>query len=296
MRNIKKTIKLLSRTVALSLNRNNKNLDYRGITTDPIYAAYLDNSEGFKINLDVRNGGEFLYTDYSKYSASPYYQASLLMKKLEADKGASLKDAVYSVLNKYAELVRIEKPSHLFGIRELSAKFTEGMSIWQWALPWEQVDVEERVKKREQNIRNENLQYGLDSSLSLQDCGAGHKKVDIEAERLTSLADSIKKNGYLANDDEMVLVNVYSKGDEFVWRVISGMHRSAILVAFGWSEIPVKVNMIIRRSDVSHWPGVVSGFYSNEIALRIFDNVYNAKAPPAFHAWQAHIESRLDFR
>ena len=275
---------LLSKITGLMVVK--ASIDLRGITDDPIHAYYLANSNSMILNLDVNKGGEFLYSDYKNNSISPYYQAARKVRIIDGIDGQSLKNEISKIFNKYAELVNITDANELIDLEGINNKHQKSESIWKWALPWESVDIDKRAIKRIENIRYENKRYGLNSDLSLIQCGVGHKKIEVETERLLNVALSIIKKGYITDVDDMITVNVYTNDADYVWRVIGGMHRAAILAALGREFIPVKVNTIIRRSDVSGWPGVVSGIYSKDSALKLFDNIFNAQSPSAFKAWQ----------
>lgn len=281
---IQKINNLLSKITGLMIVR--AGIDLRGITDDPIHAYYLTNSNSMILNLDVNKGGEFLYSNYKKNSISPYYQAARKVRGFDEIDSQSVKDDIFKIFNKYAELVNITDANELIELEGIANKRLKGASIWQWALPWESVDIEKRAIKRIKNIRYENKRYDLDSDLSLIQCGVGHKKIEVETERLLNVALSIIKKGYITDVDDMITVNIYKDDADYVWRVIGGMHRAAILAALGREFIPVKVNTIIRRSDVSGWPGVVSGIYSKDDALKLFDKIFNAQSPSAFKDWQ----------
>ena len=43
----------------------------------------------------------------------------------------------------------------------------------------------------------------------------------------------------------------------------------------GFTKIDVRVWQVIERRDVELWPNVQSGIYSIQMALKVFDNIYN---------------------
>lgn len=102
-----------------------------------------------------------------------------------------------------------------------------------------------------------------------------------EATRLYRTLTSIQEQGYLRNDSldgDPRCLAMYV-GDDWRWVVGKGEHRVAVLAALGWRDIPIRIGRIVRREEVKVWPNVRSGVFSEEAALRVFDNYYYGYSP-----------------
>lgn len=100
---------------------------------------------------------------------------------------------------------------------------------------------------------------------------AGDRHADVV--RLKVLVDSINAEGYLRHDghDGDIEVEALIQGEDFRFHVVNGNHRAAVLRALGWTELPVRVVRLVRKSEVLLWPKVIDGTYEPREALAIFN-------------------------
>jgi hypothetical protein len=105
-------------------------------------------------------------------------------------------------------------------------------------------------------------------------------------ERLVGVFESIRREGYVPGGaDRPHLRGLLLLGDED-YRVLitSGKHRVAALSALQVDLVPVEFGatppVVVDRDDVDRWPAVVSGIYTREEALDVFDRVFLAEQPP----------------
>lgn len=67
--------------------------------------------------------------------------------------------------------------------------------------------------------------------------------------------------------------------------VETGRHRMAALAALGHETAPVWLpSKVVRREEVSAWPGVVAGVFTRKDALAIFGRLFAARQPAALDA------------
>ncbi len=148
-----------------------------------------------------------------------------------------------------------------------------------YILPWSVISPEERLKTRQkQNREEEQLSSSLfRKSRKLSGINKmGPVSIDkgrLEFERITILVDSIKKQGYKRSfvmDAEAVALQ--HKG-RIIYVISSGFHRSAVLAALGYSNIPllfkprliVNMDLLLQGSAVrnAYWTKADVEIYLN---------------------------------
>ncbi len=107
----------------------------------------------------------------------------------------------------------------------------------------------------------------------------------LEYQRLISIFNSIKDNGYLRKNttDGDIKGVLMLWDDDWCINISGGQHRCSVLSALGRATVPVlmfyQLPIIIRREDCSYWPHVVDGLFDNESAIRIFDRIFDGRQP-----------------
>ena len=120
------------------------------------------------------------------------------------------------------------------------------------------------------------------------------KKIKLEVKRLDNCLNSIKANGYLIENSFTTEYNGFPRGyflisdkNEWVFRVVGAKHRVAALAHLGWNNIPVNLEpnfpRCIFESEISNWPGVLSGNYSIKEAKLIFDSYFRESNLKIWH-------------
>ena len=124
-------------------------------------------------------------------------------------------------------------------------------------------------------------EHGLDHTHGVQQYGpVSTEKINLEANRLDAVLDSIKRNGFLSRYGFVrgYLLENCSAEKKFV--VTGGQHRMAALAFLGEENVPVMFERqwprVIKRSEVHKWPHVIAGNISHEDALRIFDSYFRS--------------------
>jgi hypothetical protein len=148
-----------------------------------------------------------------------------------------------------------------------------------YILPWSVLSPEERLKSRQkQNREEEQLSsslFGKTRNISgINKMGpVSPDKGQLEFKRITSLVDSIKKQGYnrsLAMDVEAVALQHKGK---IIFVISSGFHRSAVLAALGHQSIPILLKpRLIVTMDLILQGAAVRNAYWTKADLEIYIN------------------------
>ena len=131
-------------------------------------------------------------------------------------------------------------------------------------LPW--------VWKTSSNTEGE---HGLPKNDGNQAWGpVSQRKLQLEISRLKNSINSIRKNGYIIPEGFPRGYFLISEND-WVFHVVGGKHRTAALIHLGWDFIPVSLEpdwpALVYVKDVSNWPGVSDGTYTQQEAVNIFN-------------------------
>lgn len=192
-----------------------------------------------------------------------------------------------SALRRYYESFRPRRVCDLYGFppAACSAPLREpaihAVSPWQRPPGAHMAAVRRKVNARD-HAPFDDLPCGDDSWL---DWGpVSPAKAAIEYRRLAEVAASIAAQGYRpeeAGDDGHMTAHLLADGERSVAWIMKGHHRAAVLAALGHATAPVLVLRRFRREEVRDWPGVASGAFTPEQALRAFDIVFSGRQPPA---------------
>ena len=260
--------------------KSRKVIDVREVLTDPREISYhLKPKLKALINLPTLKGrlGMFYELEKSR-SLHPYLlAASTYIEK------RSQKDS-FDLIKKYSELFTINNANENLGLEEYPV-FPDSSSPFGYILPWEAGDPVKKIKARLEQMKKENLRYGLSQISHLGSSNCCDRKILIETKRITELAESIMTSGYKLTYKSPISANILIHDREYTWMPSSGNHRVAILSALGWNLLPVLINGFIRREEVSLWPAVRTGLYTEESALCVFDRIFQANPPASAKKW-----------
>ena len=114
---------------------------------------------------------------------------------------------------------------------------------------------------------------------------------EVTFRRLARLYDSLARDGFRPGETGASYPSgtCYLRGDDFRVTVGSGKHRVTVMLALGWTKIPLELGhrkspAAIDRADVRHWPNVRSGRYTPDEALTVFDAVFEDRHPSGWSA------------
>ncbi|WP_147273784.1 hypothetical protein [Vreelandella rituensis] len=171
--------------------------------------------------------------------------------------------------------------AEFLGIPTAQAGKLVDLPTWQTTLPWEsrnlaKINIQRQRTELRENTRILGRRLGIDAGWKF--CGpVSTDKLEIEVERLARLLESIRLKGICRHDgqDGDICAIVLTKPDgRWRWVVNKGQHRYAVISALGASRITIRVEQFIRREEVTFWPAVVSGVFTQDIALKIFDDYF----------------------
>lgn len=271
-------------------------IDLRYSTNHPISLQYSEIYSNALLTgkiLDGRSQPGFALTNDTPF---------VLAAKDAIDFGVE-KDGVTEVieetLTKYYDLVQPASAAEWLGLELNDNHIFSQSPPWASVFPWRARTVESYRKAYEKAAISENKISGgyLDISNGWLFCGPVSKeKCRVEAKRIEYVLKEIIRNGYQrwnsSEGDVKTTALVNEKGD-WRWLITAGNHRASAAAALGYIEIPIRVNLVIYRQHVKLWPHVVDGLYSEDNALKVFDNFFNAVTPHIIKIWESEIKSTV---
>ncbi len=111
--------------------------------------------------------------------------------------------------------------------------------------------------------------------------------------RLDKIRNSIEKHGFRTGHPRQsggqitFRLFLHDNGD-FRMVIMSGNHRTAVLVHLGWELIPAHQYAgyhPVRLSDLNHWPGVVDGRFTEEAARAMFEAFFRPRHQQLLPGW-----------
>lgn len=211
------------------------------------------------------------------YYLSRRFAMTVPLDRLRYFGGLAFNSRQHHFLKYYAEgrkalehFYNLHQPGHLFSAHFLEIPLTQVKRPTNFQLPWLAnipVGKEDRQRTGE---------GGLDFSHGHQAYGPVTKqKLDVECDRLDSIVQSIRENGYIPS------LSGYPRGyfmidrsGEWVFLIVGGQHRVAALAHIQVAKVPVcfdpDLPRLIREDDCLNWPLVEKRELTKEDALKIF--------------------------
>ena len=103
-----------------------------------------------------------------------------------------------------------------------------------------------------------------------------NEKGKLEYERLTSVYESIKSEGYI-RDEGLPHFRVLKRGNEYLFRPVRRKHRIAAMSALGYDYVPATYDRIavVDIEMAKWWPQVSRGKWSLEKSKKYFDYLFD---------------------
>ncbi len=251
--------------------------------TAPMKMHYLESLQPIVITASLSKFRALPIFTYSHDSKHPFVIATK-----QALNSKDPKQSIRNILEIFYQSYQPDSAASLLSIEENSKLNQE--PAWAAVMPWNHESLYIWKNNQQKSALIQNSKLGL--TIGLKDgwswCGpVSDKKLNIEVERLYNVFNSIKENGYKRDSSQDGDIQTYAliNKDDWVLQTQTGQHRSAVLSGLGYDQIPTRVTKTIYRSQVDYWPNVISGLYSRETALAIFDNVFNGKTPNIANNW-----------
>lgn len=262
-------------------------LDLRHTTNHPLSLRYSEMFSQALLEGQIEHGRTL---SLSFAQATPFAEAARSALAHGLDRPDTI-ERMSGVLRAYYEAVQADNAAQWLDVSPRSALAAE--PPWAAVLPWRARTVASYRQVHEEAALLENRSVGWDVGISEGWLGCGpvsDTKIRIEAERILYVLRRIKEDGYRRSDEPDGDVRVTALVDEdhaWRWLVTAGTHRAAVLVALGYTAIPVRVNLVISRIDAPFWKHVVEGLFSLDEALAVFDRIFHGRPNRAARGWLA---------
>jgi len=261
--------------------------DVRDTTNHPLSLKYSEIYNACLVNCSpsiLRSQPGLSLLDYS-----PFVNAIKQVLNLQDLEGSNSLQKVEKVFYEYYETVQVKNASEWFGIDN---DFLKKQPPWGAVYPWRARSISSYRKAFEKAAIHENNaigHQGVDINEGwLFNGPVSKRKVRIESERMLYILKRIKKYGYQRsneNDGDPKATALVNENGEYRCVLTGGNHRASVASALGFTEIPIRINLVIRRDEVDFWPQVVDKIFTRSEALKVFDCYFNAEPPDFINKW-----------
>lgn len=266
------------------LRTNEKIYDLTSTVFNPYALLYrTTNIDSVLYDLPLADARDPFFQLYSKPSGHPYIQAVE-----QALKSSNMKTSIGNVLRSFYNQMQPANAAEFLGIEQFNNATLSNLKPSEFVWPWEATTISQKARNTGAQRRPVNgSKYGyrdLNRNHGWKHAGPVTEELILnECRRISALLIIIRDTGYSRHDrkDGDVVASILEhRSGRSRWSISSGMHRAAIASALGYSKIPVRIRGIIRQSDVSVWPNVMNGLYSEAEAEEVFLNLYRAFRTP----------------
>lgn len=265
-------------------------LDLRKSTNHPLSLRYSEIFTHALIEASFQDGRA--QPSLCLAEKTPFVLAARAAVKEGIFKDSALK-VIYDILYEYYQMVRPGCAADWLGIKGGINPELQQAPAWGAVFPWRARTLASYQNAYEKAALEENKSVGRE--VGIQDgwlfCGpVSNEKVVIESERILFVLRQIHTYGYKrsdTNDGDVKATALVDEKQQWRWLITAGNHRAAAASALGYENIPVRINLVISRSDVMYWNHVVNGLFTPEQALTVFDNIFNANPVAIVEQWHA---------
>ncbi|TXK46769.1 hypothetical protein FVR03_10530 [Pontibacter qinzhouensis] len=257
--------------------------------TNPACLNYLGNKQPVVMEASLDLGRALPLFSFTKQSRHPYVMA--IQQALKSD---SPRNKIKATLNSYYKSFQPETAAELVGLDSTHTLHKE--PYWAIVLPWNNDSADQMKARIQKSVAWENKTNG--ASLGIADGWAwagpvSDYKLEVETDRLFNIFESVRKNGYKRNDSADGDIQAYvlmAENGEWVWQAQVGLHRASTVAGLAYKQIPIRISKIIYRAEADFWPNVMSGLYSKEDALKIFDMIFYGQYPAEAANWSEKMK------
>jgi len=268
-------------------------IDVRSNGNHPALLLYQSTNQPVLVDAPISKGRGLRILPLDITSKHPFVLAS--KAGLSGD-NSELR--IYHALEHYYTHVQPKTAAEWLGLAEDHHSWLHNEVPWGISMPWDTRTPAEWRAARELFAQSESKAAGR--TLSIKNGWhfwgpVDEQKLSVEARRIHSLMTSLKANGHQrhnGHDGDIRGIMLRAPNDEWCWQVAGGEHRAAALSALGFETVPLRVIQIVDRKDVDIWPGVISGVFSREAALSVFDRILEGAIPDSVHQWSTTIVNR----
>lgn len=254
---------------------------------EPRHISYLlKTGNGVVISAPLEQGRAFPINSLGKNGNHPFMVAARLSRSKE---GQISEEKMAEVLKLYYHSVIPKNAAELMGLSADS--LLSEHPAWSIVMPWDTETIDEWKPLVAAAEKFNNYQNGLNLSIEEGWTWIGptsENKRAIEVRRLSSLLASVLDKGYLRNDKrdgDISAVLLVNEENEWVWQSINAQHRAAVVAAIGLEAVPIRVSRVIRREEAAFWPNVMSGLYTKDEAVQVFDTIFQGNYRHVTEKW-----------
>ncbi len=296
---IKNIIKSILAKTGYKIQRLKTNIpiDIRSNSNHPISLMYLSSLQPVLVSAPIKLGRGFPLFSLSAEGSHPYILAIQTMMHMSSNN----KNIIKSVLQDYYNCMQPKNAAELLGLELYESTVFLNEPSWGALMPWQNHTISAWKKLHKEFVHKENLLMKVDLGIEAGWAWVGpvnNKKLNIEVVRLKKIYDSINQNGYKRNnsiDGDITADVLVGSNGEWCWQAIRGQHRAVVLCAIETKEIPIRIERIIRRDDVDLWPGVQSGLFRRDEALKVFDMIMSGDIPQIASNWSDKVQNKDDY-
>lgn len=267
-----------------------KPLDLRANGNDPRAMLYRGTKQPVLVDGALDAGRGLPLFTFSPSGVHPFVRA--VMAALE---NGDEKRAIRRVLQEYYEVFRPRSAAELYGLSPEDVPRLANEPPWAALLPWDEETIELWRADIQASVLRENRRFGRELTVSegWAWCGpTSPEKLDIETDRLHAIMSAIRQRGLRRDDHadgDISVVVLMRRDGQWRWQARTGQHRAAVAGALRFTTLPLRVEKIVNRHDVDIWPNVVSGIFSRDAALQLFDRIFDGHYPPVAQSWASAV-------
>ena len=265
-------------------------VDLRDAGNNPLSAAYW--LEPAVVELAIEDGIGLYQFPLHRNGPHPFVRAVLSAETGSRDAAGRMA----AVLTSYYRLVAPSTAAAWLGFASGEVVDLDHEPPWAAVMPWQAKSVAVVREEQERLVPHENRGAGFELRFAHGWHGCGpvtEQKITVEVGRLLSLRAAIRRGGFQRDDGPTgdISAVVLHRGDRDPrWWIHSGHHRAAVASALGLARVPVRITTVVDRAHVDAWPNVVSGVFSRETALRLFDRLFGGELPPVMDGWRELLD------
>jgi hypothetical protein len=262
-------------------------VDLRGVSDDPLKAAYLSPERKFLCNVELDKclGLHAAAFRCSLASDHPFIRSLQSYAAGECDHYAT------SALKGFYHGFQPQSAAEAVGLAadgahpELSAR-----SPFASSLPWDFLTPDQNEEFLRETCTRDYAENGftLTADAGWKVWGpVSDEAGQAEFSRLLHIFQSVRRSGYQRHPalDGDIEGQLMADGPEYRVLISRGQHRIAALAAMGAQTAPIRLlPKVISRSEVMFWPNVDRGFYTVDQAQAVFDRMFQGRQPCAVGA------------
>ncbi len=262
-----------------------RSLDFTKCPKHPVEISYVNARKSVRLGVETN---KLRCLGSNAFSGDINSRHPFIDSLMEYNKGNS--DYKESSMKKFYDRWTPDSAATFLGLQSNNtSENIKQLSPLSAVFPWEYLSPDEKEFENTKIIKSQKLKalFRGDRPCSHWNCAgpASHLSGQTELNRLIYVFDVIKNNGYARNNraDGDICGIVLVDSDQWCVIVKNGQHRAASLCALSYDKVPVRLFFkkpsIIRREDATYWPHVVSGLFTVQEALHIFDRIMDARQP-----------------